>query len=80
MKAGPTAKMRASGPRARSKSRADQMKGNFAQINNMESKIESIQLTRICIPTTFPVGEKSIFFKKRSRKDFPLNGSCIVHI
>ena len=45
----------------------------------MESEIKSIQLTRICIPTTFPVGEKSIFFKKRSRKDFPLNGSWIAH-
>ena len=30
----------------------------------MESKNESIQLTRICITTTFPVGEKSIFFSK----------------
>ena len=30
----------------------------------MESKNESIQLTRICITTTFPVGEKWIFFSK----------------
>ena len=56
------------------------MKGNFAKNNNMESKNESIQLTRICITTTFLVGEKTIFFKKRSRKDFPLYCSCIVHV
>ena len=46
----------------------------------MESKNESIQLTRICITTTFPVSEKSIFFKKRSKKEFPLDCSCIVHL
>ena len=37
----------------------------------MESKNESIQLTRICITTTFPVGEKSIFFQKPLQGRFP---------
>ena len=37
----------------------------------MESKNESIQLTRICITTTFPVGEKSIFFEKPLQGRFP---------
>ena len=30
----------------------------------MESKNESLQLTRICITTILPVGEKTIFFSK----------------
>ena len=34
----------------------------------MESKNESIQLTRICITTTFPVGEKSFFSKSALEK------------
>ena len=37
----------------------------------MESKNDSIQLTRICITTTFPVGEKSIFFQKPLQGRFP---------
>ena len=38
----------------------------------MESKNESIQLTRICITTTFPVGKKSIFFQKPLQGSFPI--------
>ena len=37
----------------------------------MESKNESIQLARICITTTFHVGEKSIFFQKSLQGRFP---------
>ena len=47
------------------------MKENFAQNNNMELENESLQLTRICITTTFPVGEKSIFFQKPLQGRFP---------
>ena len=47
------------------------MKGNFAKNNNMKQKNGSIQLTRICITTTPPVGEKSIFFQKSLQGRFP---------
>ena len=46
----------------------------------MESKIESTHPSRICIENGSNFSWFWELLKKRSRKDFPLDCSCIVHI
>ena len=55
------------------------MKGNFAWNNIIESKNDSIQLTRICITTTLRLGEKSIFFSKSAPGKISFSMVLVLH-
>ena len=45
----------------------------------MESKNDSIQLTRICITSTFPLGKKTIFFSKSAPGKISLSMVLVLH-